>query len=333
MFRKLFPLLLMALAACDPCTGLGSCDTAQIRYQGFLRRGIGFPQGPAEGVMVRFVRTSGVKLASDTLVARSDSTGRFMFESQAQEEGQVMGDLLVYPPGPIAPVRKQVRMATTRAPGEVLQLGEVKVAYPFFGYEIKLVFGATQSPVEGVEARFRRTGGIRIDPDTFTTVSDASGTLFLRPRASTYGDVIGELTIYPPPPHKEIRFPDFTMRTFVTDRPDSTVTLQLGSRLPYSIIFVWSDTGKGVEGVEVEFVRTGGIPISPARFVTRSDRFGTVHVDPAPLRSGEVVGDLVVRPPAPGRGYTVHDFRLTTVDDNRSYVLLGYWGIPVEGAK
>lgn len=333
MLLRLLPFLLLALAACDPCTGLGSCDTAQVRYQGFLTRSIGFPKGPAEGVVVRFVRTGGVRLESDTLTTRSDSTGRFVLESRAREEGQVTGDLWVYPPSPIAPVRVPVRMATSRAPGEVLQLGEVGIAYPYFGYEIKLFYGANRQPAVGVEARFRRTGGVAIDPDTFTVVSDRGGTLFLRPRASTYGDVTGDLTIYPPPPYKEIRFPNFTMKTFTTDRADSVVAVQLGTSLPYSIIFVWSDTGRGAEGVEVEFIRTGGIPISPAHFVTRSDRFGTVHVDPAPLLSGEVVGDLVVRPPAPGRGYTVRDFRLRTVEGAPAYMLLGYWSIPVEGSR
>lgn len=334
MFRKFLPLLLLALAACDPCSGLGSCGTAQVRYQGFLSRSIGFPQGPAEGVRVRFVRTGGVKLESDTLVARSDSAGKFYFESRALEEGQVDGDLWIYPPDPIPPVRKPVHLATSRAPGEVRQFGEIRIPFPYFGYEIKLFFGANREPAVGVEARFRRTGGVPLAvPDTFTVFSDERGIIFLRPRSTTYGEVTGDLTIYPPLPYKEIHFPNFTMKSFVVDRADSTIMVQLGPRLPYSIIFVWSDTGQGAEGVEVEFDRTGGIPVSPERLVTRSDRFGTVHIDPAPLRSGEVVGDLVVRPPAPGRGFTVHDFRLSTVDDNRDYMLLGYWAITRGGTQ
>ncbi len=82
MLRKLSLLLVLALPACDPCTGVGACDGPQVRYEGTVNKLFSNPQGPAEGIRVKFVRTAGVELEADSLVAHSDATGRFRLEGR-----------------------------------------------------------------------------------------------------------------------------------------------------------------------------------------------------------------------------------------------------------
>lgn len=322
----------LLVAACDPCTGVGSCVAPQLRYEGVLTRKFGYPAGgPAEAVTVKFVRTGGVQLESDTLVATSDAKGRFLIEGRATREGQVIGDLVIMPPGPIEPIRERgLQLATTRAPGEVLRLREREIPYPYFSYSVALHFRATGQPAAGVEAVFRRTGGIRLNSDTLRLTADPRGFLLIRPTTLEHGIVTGELTVYPPPPYKPIVLPDLRLRTAVTEHADSVIRVGIGSRLPYMVQFLWADTDEGVEGLEIEFVRTGGVPISPATYRAVTDRFGSVAIEPAPLASGQVVGDLHVRPPAPGRAFTVPGLRLSTVEDDRPRIYLRFWKVESE---
>jgi hypothetical protein len=331
MLRAILPLLLLVTAACDPCAGVGTCSVPQVRYEGILNKLFANPPGPAEGIRVKFVRTAGVEIEADSLVGRSDAEGRFRLEGRTRGEGEVSGNLWIYPPDTIAPVRVEgVRMLTSRVPGDLRRLGEWKVPYPHFSYQGVLYYRATGRPATGIEVKFRRTGGIPLDSDTFRVVSDQFGHFNLRPKTSIPGEVTGEITIFLLPPYKPYTIKELKLTTFLEPRPDSLIRIGIGSRLPYSAILVWENNGQGVGGVEVVFQRTDGVLISPERFVTSTDQHGTVHLNPAPLTSGEVVGDVYVRPPPPGRAFVIRDLRLKTVDDDRAHELLGYWGVPIE---
>lgn len=332
MLWRLFPLVLLFLAAaCDPCTGLGSCVSPQVRSEGEIRRGVGIGRDPrpAEAVPVKFVPTGGISLEEDSLVARTDSAGRFRLEGRARGEGDVVGDLWIYPPAPVEPVRiRGVRLRTSRAPGNVHPLGSWKVDSPYLGYQFYLFYRSTGKAAPGVEVTFRRTGGVPLEADTLRLTSDARGYVILRPTVSTHGDVVGDLTVHPLPPQRPVVLRGLSLRTFTTERYDSVIPVGIGFGLPYSAIVVWEETGQGAAGVEVEFHRTGGVPIYPDPFITRSDEHGTILLNPTPLAQGEVQGNVILRPSGGAQQVTIRDVRLRTVDDNRSPVLLGFWGIP-----
>ena len=325
------------MGACDPCTGPGSCVAPQVRYEGILTRGVGLGrQGPpADGIKVKFVPTGGNRLREDTLFATSNSDGRFILEGEAEGEGVTTGELIIYPPAPIAPVRiGGLRMATSRGVGDLHGLGEWRIPFPYLAYQFHVYYRANGEPARGIEVEFRRTGGIPIKPDSARMTVDERGYVILRPDIGAQGTLTGDLTVYPLPPRQPFTVRGLRLATVTEERHDSVFQIGIGQRLPYSAIVVWANTGQGIEGATVEFRRTGGVPIFPERFVAKSDRFGTVQLNPTPLAPGEVRGDVVITPPAPGVPVTLTDVRLTTVEDDRAPMLLGYWGVPVkaEGA-
>lgn len=329
MLRWLSLLLLVLSAACDPCAGIGACAEPQLRYTGIVTTL--FPDYPARDVRVEFVRRGGVGLADAKLTAVSDSAGVFVLEGRAQEEGKVTGDLVFYPPSPIAPVTiTDVEMSTARAPGELRRLGTWMIQYPFFAYKGALFHrNDGQPPAKGIEVEFRRTGGIPIYPDTFTVLSDERGHFDLRPKTSVSGEVVGDVTVHLLPPYQPYVVRGLRLSTFTIPRIDSLIPLPIGYGLPYSALLTWEVGGRPAVGVEVEFRRTGGVRIYPERFVTRTDAFGTVLLNPAPLESGELVGDVVVRLPAPrGEVVVIPGLRLRTVEDSRPTQFLGFFRVP-----
>jgi hypothetical protein len=320
-------VLALGLAGCDPCQGIGSCGDPVMRSEGRVLKQ--YPAEPAEGIRVDFVRTRGVGIEGDTLTAFTDRDGRFRFESGAAGNGTATGRLVLYPPAPLPPVTvEDVALVATRAPGERRFLGEWKVPYPHLPYEAHFYRVGTGAPVRGMEVEFRRTGGIPVSPDTFRVTTDAFGNVKLRPRTSVPGVVQAELVVYPLPPLQPFVIPNLRLRTFVAERLDSTVVAAgVGLALAYGGVLVWDDSGRALEGAEVEFRRTGGVPVQPERFTVRTDAFGTFILRSTPLATGEVVGDLLVRPGAPYRAHTIRNVRLA-VQTSGTIVFLGYFGIP-----
>lgn len=321
--------LLPFLAGCDPCSGVGACGVPRVRYEGTVLRKFSHDPGPAEGVRVTFVRTSGVPLVSDSVVARTDAEGRFLLEAEAREEGQVTGDLWIHPPAPAAPLRQEgLHLSTSRAPGEVRPLGEYRVVYPYLGLQVFVYYRATGRPITGIEAEFRRTGGIPIQPEVLRAATDARGFLVLRPRTAVHGEVVGDLTVYPLPPHRPFTLRGVRFSTSLTERGDTVIRAGIGTRVSYSAMLVWESTGKGVQNAEVEFRRTGGVPMILDRWVARTDRYGTVLLEAAPLETGTLQVEAVIRPPAPGRTVTISGLRLEAVEDDRPREFLGFWVVP-----
>jgi hypothetical protein len=220
-------------------------------------------------------------------------------------------------------------MRTTRASGDLHRLGEWRIPFPYLGYQFHVFYRADGKPARGIEVEFRRTGGIGIDPDSIRLKVDPRGFVILRPEIDAQGTVTGDLTVYPLPPHKPFTVRGLAMRTVTEERFDSIFDIGIGQRLPYTSILVWEDSGEPVAGARVEFRRTGGVPIFPETFVATSDEFGTVQLNPVPLAAGELVGEVVITPPVPGRRTTISGVRLATVEDQRAPMLLGYWGVRV----
>ncbi|HEV2733681.1 MAG TPA: hypothetical protein VGV85_02545 [Longimicrobiaceae bacterium] len=329
MLRWLSLFMLVLAAACDPCAGIGTCVEPQLRYTGVVTSLL--PDYPAREVRVEFVRRSGVGLADTRITAVSDSAGVFVLEGRAQAEGTVTGDLVFYPPSPIAPVTiGGVEMSTARAPGELRRLGTWRIEYPFFAYKGVLFHRNNgQPPARGIEVEFRRTGGIPVFPDTFTVVADSLGRFDLKPKSTVTGEVTGDLAVRLLPPFQPYVIRGIRLSTMTIPRLDSLIPVPIGYGLPYTALLTWESTGKPAAGVEVELRRTGGVRIHPQPYVVRADAFGTVLLSPAPLESGELVADVVVRLPQPrGEAVIVRGLRLRTVEDARPTQFVGFFRVP-----
>lgn len=329
MLRWLSLLLLALTAACDPCAGIGACVEPQVRYTGLVTSL--FPDFPARGVRVEFVRTSGVELEDAKIVAVADSLGNFVLEGRTRDEGTVTGELTFFPPSPIRPVTVGgVAMSTARAPGELRRLGTWRVEYPFFAYSGRLFHRNNGAPLgDSTRVEFRRTGGIPIYPDTFVVYTDSLGRFPMRPRTTVMGEVTGDVVVHRLPPFQSMVVRGVRLSTFTIPRLDSIIPVPVGVGLPYQALLTWEGTREPAAGVEVEFRRTGGVRIVPERFVTRTDAFGSVALNPTPLESGELAGDLIALLPAPrGEVVVVRGLRLPTVEDARPTQFLGFFAIP-----
>jgi 5-hydroxyisourate hydrolase-like protein (transthyretin family) len=328
MFRFLILLVPLFAAACDPCGGIGLCGAPQVRYDGELLRR--YPAGPADGIRVDFVRSGGAALESDVLTAETDRSGRFRLQGEARDEGVVVGTLRFHPPAPLEPVRIEgVRLTTTRAAGEARFAGSWSIELPHLPYEAHFYHRRSGLPAAGIEIEFRRTGGIRVEPDTFRVTTDAWGNVKLTPITREVGEVTGELIVYPLPPFRPYAIPGVKMSTFTTPRADSTVVRSgIGPHLPYAGVLVWEGTGTPAAGVELEFRRTAGVSIHPDPFVTLSDGFGTFHVNPTPLELGAVEGDLVVRSLETHAGHVLRHLRLPVIEGEFPIQNMGPFTLP-----
>lgn len=71
-------------------------------------------------------------------------------------------------------------------------------------------------------------------------------------------------------------------------------------------------TGRPVAGVRLAFARRSGVDLEADTLVAHSDEDGWFQLRSEAYLDGEVVGDLIVTPPAPFEPYTVRDVRLQT---------------------
>jgi hypothetical protein len=300
MLRWLSLLLLALTAACDPCAGIGACVEPQVRYTGLVTSL--FPDFPARGVRVEFVRTAGVELEDAKIVAVADSLGNFVLEGRTRDEGTVTGELTIYPPSPIRPVTVGgVEMSTARAAGELRRLGTWRVEYPFFAYSGRLFHRNNGAPLgDSTRVEFRRTGGIPIYPDTFVVYADSLGRFPMRPRTTVVGEVTGDVVVHRLPPFQSTVVRGVRLSTFTIPRLDSIIPVPVGVGLPYQALLTWEGTRQPAAGVEVEF---RGRPHRPGALRDPHRRVRRRGPEPHAAR-GRRAGGRPDRPPprAPRRG-------------------------------
>lgn len=323
-FVLLLPLL---VSACDPCTGLGRCGSPQIRYEGELTRQ--YSEAPADGIRVEFVRTGGVALEEAVIVAETNRDGLFHLHGRALASGEVVGDLFFYPPPPLARVQvEDVRLTTAEAAGELRFAGSWSIPFPYLPYEVHFYERGTRQPAAGLEVEFRRTGGIRVEPDTFRVTTNPWGTVKLRPLTREVGELLGELVVHPLPPYRSYTIPNLRMATFGLPRLDSTlISTGVGPHMPYAGLLVRED-GAGISNMKLEFRRTGGVPMHPDPFPTSTDFYGTFWINPVPLAAGAVEGELIVTEPGEEAGRVAAVLRLDALDVDIGVHHLGYFTLP-----
>lgn len=315
-------VLLPVAAACDPCSGIGTCSSPQLRYEGDVLQK--YPSLPLEGIRVEFRPTGGVPMKVDVLTAVSNEDGRFLLEGEAETDGAVIGTLTFFATEPIPPaVFPGVALEAVRGRGDRQYAGSWEIPFPHLPYEAHFFDRATRAAADGIEVEFRRTGGIEVDPDTFRATTDVFGNVKLRPLAREAGVVRGELVVYPVPPYRPFTVPDLEMATFYEQRFDSTlVRIGVGADLPYAGTLKWADSMEPAADIRLEFRRSGGVPIRPDPFFHVTDAFGTFHLNPVPLVEGQVQGALFAYV-GEGDPQLVAEFTLEAATTNRPPQYLG----------
>ncbi len=267
------------------------------------------------GVQVSFERTGGGATSPARVTAVTDAAGRFPIVLDAPDGfADVIGDFTFRVPGLAEPyVSRGVRLP-------VFDTDEVRLLQTFGVGPSLLYVGevynrGSQRRVAGARVEFRRTGGIAVESDVISSVSDANGRfpLVTRPLAES-GELIGQLTISAPG-LAPVTYADLRLRVAADDSVRLLRTFGIGEHLLYAGVLFVRGTGRApAAGVEVEFRRTGGIPVEPDTFIVRSNEFGAFPLAPSTDQAGVVIGDLLIRPQLPLRSEIRRGVRLQTFD-------------------
>jgi hypothetical protein len=285
---------------------------------------------PVAGVGITVIGGDGV----DTVRTSTDSDGiwRAVFQPGSAEPLTV--DVVVAPRGrPSYRVDGvELRAFTRRGESNLLDSWVDRPNFPVLG-EIH-VRGTRDERADSVRVFLTQTGGAALSGDgvqngRYTAITNVHGHfLFPGPAAFAAGlePIVVDLEIEMPPAvgntiHRGVRIaPSYVFR----DRW-RLVRLGAGPSIDYVVEFRSTTDGKPVEGVEIEFLRTDGIMVTPLSDIQRS----TVHGHASlrylqPLARGVVIGDMWVRPPPPARPYYVQRIHLPTFDSDHGR-LLGVW--------
>jgi len=313
------------LEACDPCSGIIGCSgPARMSVEGQV---IVRESGAAvRGVALTFVRTDGVGLATDSVQTTTDAAGRFQLVTDAAAVGDVAGDLVVTPPAPWQPYTVSgLHFSTSTIRGEGQILGRMVVA-PYVEFIGELYSRSNGQPLSGALVTITRTGGVAVSPDSFDVTAGSDGRIYFKAQAANPGDMVADLVVTSPALARTFRRSDVHFSaTYLDLIPEVAAVWRFGSALPYVGEVYYRGTGARSAGIQVEFQRTGGILVDRDSFVTSTGSDGRFPFLMAPLADGELVGRLIIRPPAPVLPETLQTLRLPTVDTDQ-LLLLGVWG-------
>jgi hypothetical protein len=139
--------------------------------------------------------------------------------------------------------------------------------------------------------------------------------------------VEGVLTARPPGGGAPVTLGPVRLRTAADDSVRFAGRWNVGPSLLY-VGELLTDAGTPVVGARVEFRRTGGIATASGVLAETTNEAGRFRLAPAPLASGEVVGDLHVFPRAPLRDTVIANVRLQTFESDEVR-LRDVWRLPV----
>jgi hypothetical protein len=296
---------------------------AGLPYVGVLfRRGSGIRSA---GIEVEFQRIGGIAADPDTFVVGTNADGAFSLVTTPLADGVLVGNLIVRPPPPaVAETIQAIRLQTVDT--------EPLILLGVWGYGHWILYGSqlwlrgTEGPAAGLEVEFLRTGGIAITPDSMVARTDSAGRFPLMAIAGGAGEVVGDLTVRLPAPFPPTVISGVRIATFASDQMRFLGLWGVGPSLRYLGQIVRADTYAPIADAVVEFQRTGGIAVTPSILASRTIASGLFPLALNPLDTGEVVGNLTIRPPAPFRDTTFTGIRLRTFNSD-TLRLAGVWGI------
>ncbi len=301
--RWLGSVLLLALAACDPCGGTASCRSGEARLSidGQIVRvldGRGI-----DGIHIDVIRVGGATTKVDSMSTVTRSGGFWHVETPTTSPGDVTVDVRVASPSLAHPysVRLQVPPVTRAGEAYIVDRWVTDLYYPYY---VELFRRDLPSQVwRNVDATFTQTSGPPLrgvaEGGVLRTSTDFYGRaqVFLyNAFASDTGEVVGTLTVnLPAGPSKT--GPIHLKPTHFYRAPGIVPRLGAGPSLGYSAAIFDRATGRVLPGVRVDFSRIGGVETDPNDFSTTTDKDGYAHLNVIPLGFGNVIAIITIHPP------------------------------------
>lgn len=181
----------------------------------FFYRATGQKVDSGAKVLVR--GSAGVRVQPDTVTETVNQFGAMKVQFAALDSGQATFDFVLRLPAPygVDTVRGLSR-GTTRRDDVQQYLGRFGVGMwlPYIGIVRRAGSG---EPVVGARIEFRRTGGVAITPAVYTSTSNDFGGFPLTAAPAGDGEVIGDLTIRPPAPLRELTVTGLRLQTSRSD--------------------------------------------------------------------------------------------------------------------
>ncbi|AHG91021.1 hypothetical protein J421_3484 [Gemmatirosa kalamazoonensis] len=280
----------------------------------------------AANVPVEFRRTGGIQVETPVLRSTTDVNGRFPIITATSESGELVGDLVVDPAGPLQQTYTGIRLATF--PSDEVRFAGVWGVGDQILYAGEFFNRATGQRQAGIDVEFRRTGGVNVTQPVFTSRTDANGRFLIAPPTQESGEVVGELRARTPSGFVTV-VPNVHLKTQRDDSLRLAGVWGFGPSLLYAGEILNAANDRPVAGAHVTFERTGGIAVSPARIDATTDANGRFPLIMTTADSGSVIGTLTVRPPAPWADAPIvyPNVSITTFDSDELR-LFGVWRIP-----
>lgn len=311
---------LLAPLGCDPCAGTVSC--------------IGAPRFSLSGQIVdalgHGVRGSQVSVitGADSLVAVTDADGFWHVERAAAGDSPEPASIVVATPGKASYRVNDVNVPLVTRAGDAYLLDRW-LAAPGFPVQVELFYrGTVDMRVADATVAFRRTGGVLLVPGSDSVTrgyTDGAGRANLfgaGPAAAEFGVLVGDLTVQLPGVLGTSVVRGMRVQnSYKYKDAIGVVRFAVGPSLDYSIRVFHRITGQPQPNVRLTFTRTSGIDVAPTSYTLLTDAEGTWSLRVRALAPGQVIGTLVVAPPAPARPDTLHDVRIATFDDDTGRLL------------
>lgn len=285
------PLLLL-VSGCDPCAGVAHCGApdAEVVVTGAIVHHV--TGEPIEGAVVeaRFPSTA----ADDA--AATDTTndeGLWTIRATVPGAGPVSGSFTVTAPGHASYVIPAIELNRPIGAGDAVHVGQW-VEQPFIQLIATIIDRG--SPLSDATVIFNRTGGVPAVTE-IPGSTGGSGNFVMYIVGPQVGTTVGGLTIEHPVGGTTLLEDVPVSLGYRWTLPGPIGTFRLQPRLAYGGATIFLGTGKPTGNVRFEFVRTGGIDISPRSFVAVTRPDGYFNFEVTPLASGEVIGDVTIRPP------------------------------------
>jgi hypothetical protein len=277
------------------------------------RRGTDSAMAGVRGV---FRRRSGVATAADTLASVSTPEGLLSLQLAPLATGEVVGDLELVPPAPLAPLTVRNLRLEAVLSDSLRQVANVGLGAQL-RYAVRLFERGSLRPLPAeVAVEFLPDSGPL--PSLARGRTGADGVAGITGPATAAGDVVGDLLVRWNAPRAPERR-RLRVRAFEDDSVRFAGSYGVGPSLLYLGLVRDAGTNAVVTGGVAEFRRTGGIAVREAVFTWAITTDGLFRIAPTPLEDGEVEGTLTLRLPAPYADTTFAGVRLATftTDDTR----------------
>lgn len=304
-------IALLALSACEPCSGVASCRTAPtVALTGQIVDG--GSGAPVRGTVVTVGASRAVTDAEGlwTVAQQTDSAVRSV-RVTVQAPGKTAYAITALPVTPV----------TTR--GDVQNVGRW-TSTPYARFMATLVRAG--APVPGASVSFAPVGGAPAVVRVGNSVSNGAGIFELHLEGT--GDVgvtTGVLTVTSAALSRVSRFAGFGIPLdYRYDIPRSRGTIAVGGTRTYGGEVIFRGTGEKAAGASVEFVRTGGVIITPTSVRVTADSRGYFLLPLDASVDGTVTGTVTVRSADGQRASIYQDVSFATYDST-SFRSSGLW--------